>query len=125
RRVAIHDGLDVLGIDVGAHDADGRVASAVHPKEGQWDRTRPGQRAARIRGESRSSRETVQMISPSSFTSRKWISGLYWKTIGRRGSSPNSASRTSGRRRARRRSATLTGDSAAMPISMSVAPYPE
>ena len=46
---------------------------------------------------------TVHTISRSAFTSRKWMSGLYWKTIGRRESRPKSASRTSGRARARRR----------------------
>ena len=50
------------------------------------------------------------------------MSGLYWKTIGSRGSAPNSARRMSGRARASRRTATLTGDSPAIPISMSVAP---
>ena len=62
------------------------------------------------------------MTSRRSLTSMKWMSGLYWKTIGSRGSGPNSSRRMSGRARASRRRATLTGDSPAIPISMSVAP---
>ena len=52
----------------------------------------------------------------------KWISGLYWNTIGSRASVPKSAIRMSGRARASRRTAMLTGDSPAIPISISVAP---
>ena len=50
------------------------------------------------------------------------MSGLYWKTIGSRESDPNSARPMSGRARASRRTAIETGDSPAIPISMSVAP---
>src|SRR2546426_1363558 len=49
-RVPIDDGLDVLRVDVRAHDADRRVASAVDPQEGQRDGLDPRQLAARTRG---------------------------------------------------------------------------
>ena len=47
-------------------------------------------------------------ISDSAFTSSQWISGLYWKTIGRR-SRRRTGPRDVRSARARRRTATLTG----------------
>ena len=45
--VAVDNGLDVLGVDVRAHDADRRVASPVDIHERQWDGRRPRQWTAR------------------------------------------------------------------------------
>ena len=46
-RVAVQDRLDVLGVDVRAHDADRRVAPAVDPEERERDGACPRQRPAR------------------------------------------------------------------------------
>ena len=43
--VPVEDRLDVLRVDVGAHDADRGVTPAVDPHEGQRDGVGPGQRA--------------------------------------------------------------------------------
>jgi len=44
--VAVDQGLDILGVDVGAHDTDRGVPPAVDPQERQRDRRGPGQPAA-------------------------------------------------------------------------------
>src|SRR4026208_2525127 len=46
RRIAIHERLDVLWIDVGAHHADRGVAPAIPLEERQGDRPGPGEDAS-------------------------------------------------------------------------------